>query len=212
MSDGKEVKRFSGKALPRFKYESEPIDDVIQEQFFVKAEDHDQIVAELKNEMAAIRAQGYNDWRMDLKRANETIAELRAKLDVEQFAHGYDVNQLNERVESLTKKLSNSLAEVVELKEGNYAFSEQIAKQRYNIDELRAEVFAVNHKLDKHRAANKMLETTIARQSKVIARAVKALNEYRCSSCLNRDELNCYRYEACSSYKELAAIEKEGAK
>lgn len=32
------------------------------------------------------------------------------------------------------------------------------------VAELRAEVFAVNHKLDKHRAANKMLEEIIARQ------------------------------------------------
>ena len=71
---------------------------------------------------------------------NKTIAELRAKLDVEQFAHEYDVNQLNERVETLTKKLSNSLAEVVEVKKGNYEFSEQLAKQRYTIAELRAEV------------------------------------------------------------------------
>lgn len=149
MSDVKEVKRYIPDNTPIYLVgESTPEPTTC----VVFGRDHDRIVAELKNEMAAIRAQGYNDWRMDLKRANETIDELRA----------------------------------------------EVVKARSSFTNSEAEIFN--------------LKKQIATQARVIARAVKALNEYRCSSCLNRDELNCYRYEACSSYKELAAIEKEGAK
>lgn len=85
MSDGKEVKRYyfrpTGGETDTGHLEFTCNDESLEgDDWFVPAADHDRVVTELKNEMAAIRAQGYNDWRMDLKRANETIAELRAEV------------------------------------------------------------------------------------------------------------------------------------
>lgn len=69
--------------------------------------------------------------------------------------------------------LQNEL-EHIELRHDNAA--DEAGGYKTELTEARAELFAVNHKLTKHRAANKMLEQTIATQARVIEIAKRVLN------------------------------------